>query len=314
MRSSLTRVSRINEGGNVFTGTDRIKREHIKPTLLQFFKEFSRIFPKAEPHFKFIKTLGSVGKKDYSGDIDLALDEKSLDSLEDWGISQEEINNLFITFKKRARSASDASLLKKAFIVAVAEKIETSNSDIQADTKGSSAGALFLNAPQFNEQGEFLGKHVQVDINIGNVDWLSFAYYSNTYQGNVKGLHRTQLMLAMFANKGYTFSHNYGVKSKESNEVVASTPEQALNILNKEYSIDLTQEELSDYFDLIETIREDLPEFEQKAIFDRYLKILDSTRADIPEDLQEYWKENQERLGLTGKFLPDDSKLVPYKK
>jgi hypothetical protein len=44
------------------------------------------------------------------------------------------------------------------------------------------------------------------------------------------------------------------------------------------------------------------------------LKILDSTRADIPLNLQKYWIENQDRLGLKGKFLPDNSNLTKYKK
>ena len=46
----------------------------------------------------------------------------------------------------------------------------------------------------------------------------------------------------------------------------------------------------------------------------RYLKILDSTRTDIPENLQQYWIDNQERLGLKGKFLPDVSNLIPHQK
>jgi len=50
-------------GGNVFDSTAPIKKEHIKPTLLEFFKQFKQIFPKAEPFFREMKTLGSVGKK-----------------------------------------------------------------------------------------------------------------------------------------------------------------------------------------------------------------------------------------------------------
>jgi hypothetical protein len=49
-------------------------------------------------------------------------------------------------------------------------------------------------------------------------------------------------------------------------------------------------------------------------VYDTYLRILDKTRADIPEDLQEYWIQNQDRLALTGKFLPDNSNLAQYKK
>lgn len=29
-------------------------------------------------------------------------------------------------------------------------------------------------------------KSVQIDINVGNLDWLNFSYYSNTYKDNVR--------------------------------------------------------------------------------------------------------------------------------
>ena len=35
---------------------------------------------------------------------------------------------------------------------------------------------------------------------------------------------------------------------------------------------------------------------------------------NIPDNLQKYWIDNQDRLGLKGKFLPNDSKLIPYQK
>jgi len=60
-------------------------------------------------------------------------------------------------------------------------------------------------------------------------------------------------------------------------------------------------------------LKKNLPQEELNKVFDTYLKILDSTRADIPEDLQDYWIQNQDRLGLKGKFLPDNSNLTKYK-
>jgi hypothetical protein len=203
--------------------------------------------------------------------------------------------------------------MKRAVIVAIAQKIEGSNSDILVDVKGSGAGALFLAFPQFDENNEEVGDNVQIDVNVGDIDWLEFAYYSSTYKGNVKGLHRTQLMLAMFANKGYTFSHNYGVKNKETQEIVANNPKQAIELLNREYNIDLDLSTLSDYFKLIEVLRNNLSREELEGILNRYIKILDFTRADIPEDLQDYWIEKQGELGLKGKFLPDTSNLFKYK-
>ena len=301
-------------GGNIFDSTKPIKKEHIKPTMKNFLIQFKNIFPKAEPYFGGMKTLGSVGKKDYSGDIDLALSAKSFDNIEDWGLDKEYVTKLFDGFKKRSRTSTDEQLMKRAVIVAIAQKIEESNSDILVDVKGSSSGALFLAFPQFDENNQEVGDNVQIDVNVGDVDWLEFAYYSSTYKGNVKGLHRTQLMLAMFANKGYTFSHNYGVKNKETQEIVASNPKQAIDLLNREYDLNLDLASLSDYFKLIEELRNNLSKEELESILDRYIKILDRTRADIPEDLQNYWIEKQEELGLKGKFLPDNSNLTKYKK
>jgi len=301
-------------GGNIFDSTKPIKKEHIKPTMKNFLIQFKNIFPKAEPYFGGMKTLGSVGKKDYSGDIDLALSGKSFDNIEEWGLDKEYVTKLFEGFKKRSRTATDEQLMKRAVIVAIAQKIEGSNSDILVDVKGSGAGALFLAFPQFDENNEEVGDNVQIDVNVGDVDWLEFAYYSSTYKGNVKGLHRTQLMLAMFANKGYTFSHNYGVKNKETQEIVANNPKQAIELLNREYNINLDLATLSDYFKLIEELRNNLSREELESILDRYIKILDRTRADIPEDLQNYWIEKQEELGLKGKFLPNNSNLIKYRK
>ena len=301
-------------GGNVFGTTASIKKENIKPTLLEFFRQFKKVFPKAEPFFREMKTLGSVGKKDVSGDIDLALSDKSFDNVEDWGLDRNHIMKLFEAFKKRARTSTDDQIMKRAVLVAIAEKIDNSDTSIAVDVKGAGSGALFLSFPQFDTQGNQLEENVQIDINVGDVDWLEFAYYSNTYAGNVKGLHRTQLLVSLFSNKGYTFSHNYGVKSRESQEIVASNPAQAIEVLNKEYGLNLDKETVGDYFKLMEALEGGLSPEELHKVYDIYLKILDSTRADIPEDLQSYWIENQDRLDLKGKFLPDNSNLIKYQK
>jgi hypothetical protein len=300
-------------GGNVFGTTASIKKEDIKPTLKEFLRQFKSIFPKAEPHFSQMKTIGSVGKKDVSGDIDLVLSASAFDDVDDWGLDRDHILDLFQAFKKRARTASDEQLMRRAVVVAVAEVIQNSNTDLVPDMKNAGSGQLFLMAPQYNEAGERNGTSVQIDINIGDVDWLEFSHYSAVYKGNVKGLHRTQLLVSMFSNGGYTFSHANGVKDKETGEVVATTPQQAIEVLNKRYGLSLTKDSVANYFDVMETLRANVSQDDLNGIFDTYLKILDKTRADIPEDLQQYWIDNQQRLGLTGKFLPDDSNLTQYK-
>lgn len=296
-------------GGNVFGTTSGIKKEYIQSTLNGFIDELCRIFPYQEEYLKGYKVLGSAGKKEVSGDIDLALSNDLMDNSDAWGLRPMQVLEYYEKFRKRARTATHEQLMKRAFIVSIADVIERDSELIGVDTKGSGNGSLFCTFPQLNENGDQVGMNVQIDINFGDLDWLEFAYYSDVYEGNVKGLHRTQLMLSLFTYKGYTFSHNYGVKNKKTQEIVASNPEQAIKLLSDEYNVEFTKDTLSNFFTLMTFIRNNLKE-DSNSIFDIYLKILDSTRCDIPDPLQSYWLDNRERLGLTGKFLPETSKLI----
>jgi hypothetical protein len=299
-------------GGNVFTLAGPIKKEHIPPTMKEFYRELGKVFPQAKKHFSGMKPLGSTGKKAVSGDIDLALDAKSVMKIEDWGLDREQVLADFRIFKKRARSATNKLLIKRAIIVNIARKIDAKSKKISTDVKGSASGTLFLAHEQIDETGKGLGKHVQIDVNVGDLDWLTFSYFSKSYEGNVKGLHRTQLLVSLFTGKGYTFSHNYGVKNKKTQEVEASNPEEAVALLNKLYGTKLTKSTIADYFKVMKSVLKDLSSSERMDVLDRYLRILDSTRADIPQDLQPYWIKHKKRIGLTGKFLPDTSALQNY--
>jgi hypothetical protein len=294
-------------GGNVFGTTSGIKKEHIQSTLNGFIDELCRIFPLRKEYLESYKVLGSAGKKDVSGDIDLALSNDLVKDSKSWGISQTRVLEYYDKFVKRARTATHEQLMKRAFIVSIADVIESESEMIGVDTKGSGSGSLFCTFPQLDENGDQVGMNVQIDINFGDLDWLEFAYYSDVYEGNVKGLHRTQLMLSLFTYKGYTFSHNYGVKNKDTQEIVASNSEQAIKLLSDEYNMRFDRDILSNFFKLYEVVKNDIKK--SNEIFDIYLKILDSTRCDVPYPLHQFWRDNQERLGLTGKFLPDDSKL-----
>ena len=308
----------IDEGGNVFGTTSSIKKEYIQPTLSKFTTELKRIFPKVD--FKF-NTLGSVGKKDESGDIDLGMgvdqfmDKNGNPLLSNWDIDKAEFDALYDKIRKRSRSSTEAQSKLRAILELAAISIEQKSQFIDTDVKAAGGGSIFCLFPQFDEKGnELKDKSVQIDINVGNLDWLNFSYYSNTYKDNVKGLHRTQLMLSMFQALDMMFKHSTGVTSKSTGKILATTPQEAIQILNDGFGIDLTQDILNDYFELMDYLKKNLPEDKLNKILDTYLKILDSTRADIPLDLQDYWVKNQDRLGLKGKFLPDNSNLTKYKK
>jgi hypothetical protein len=308
----------IVEGGNVFDITSSINKENIESTVEKFIDELSRIFPAKAASFKSFEKLGSAGKKDVSGDIDLSYDVKNIfpdgkPDFKGWGVDEGKYNEKVALFTKRSKTASVDKIQLRAMIELIGEKLDENSSDIEVDTKSSGSGSIFCSAPQYGPDGKPLGINVQTDINIGNPEWLRFSYYSNTYAGNVKGLHRTQLMLSLFANKGKSFSHATGVVDRETGEKEASNPQEALVLLNKLYGFDISQDTLNDYFKLEGYLKSNVSPEEYNAIMDRYLKILDSTRADIPDNLQQYWIDNQSRLVLKGKFLPDTSNLVKYK-
>jgi uncharacterized protein (UPF0335 family) len=308
----------IVEGGNVFDITSSINKENIDSTVEKFVDELSRIFPAKAASFRLFEKLGSAGKKDVSGDIDLSYDVKNIfpdgqPDFKGWGVDEDKYNEKVALFTKRSKTASVDKIQLRAMIELIGEKLDDNSSDIEVDTKSSGSGSIFCSAPQYGPDGKPLGINVQTDINIGNPEWLRFSYYSNTYAGNVKGLHRTQLMLSLFANKGKSFSHATGVIDRETGEKEASNPTEALMLLNRLYGFDISQDTLNDYFRLEEYLKKHVSSEEYNAIMDRYLKILDSTRADIPDNLQQYWIDNQERLGLKGKFLPDTSNLIKYK-
>ena len=309
----------IVEGGNVFDATSPIDKANIEPTLEKFVDEMSRIFPKKKDTFKAFERLGSVGKKNTSGDIDLSYDEhhlykKDVPDFKGWGVDEGRYNELFQLFTKRARTATPAQTSLRAMVELISNKLDESSSEIEVDTKSSGKGTIFCSIPQYNPQGQKLNKSVQVDINIGSPDWLRFSYHSAVYQDNVKGLHRTQLILCLFSLKGRIFNHAIGVINKETRENEAKNPTEAAALLNRLFGFEITPEILDDYHKLIGFLKSNLSEEDYNKLIDKFLRILDLTRADIPDGLQQYWIDNQDKLQLTGKYLPDNSKLLQYKK
>ena len=171
------------EGGNVFGTTAPIKKEDIEPTLEKFSNELGRIFPAKAKTFKSFQTLGSVGKKPISGDIDLGYDAKNLfpdgktPDFKGWGVDKAAFDERVAAIQKRARTATPEQIQLRAMVDLIGNKINDNSDIIRVDLKQSGAGSIFCETGQYGQAGEELGKTVQTDINIGNLDWLKFSYY-----------------------------------------------------------------------------------------------------------------------------------------
>jgi len=142
----------LNEGGKALS-TPRIKKADI-PATVDYISKISGI-PKKDLH-----PLGSVGKQDTSGDIDLALD----------------INKY------------DPQTIHKKMVEAIGDDYSVYNG-------GTKIGSYAL--PVRGKEG---GKRVQTDFMYGdNVEWLKFAYYSAGGDSKFKGVIRTILIMAVGA-------------------------------------------------------------------------------------------------------------------
>jgi len=310
----------INEGGNK-AGTGPIKLEHIEPTLKKFTAEFSKA---VGVPVKF-DTLGSVGHKAESGDLDLSLDityfvKKEGDKFKSiWKkLKQEQYETKIEALKARAKSATYNKLAVKAlcqFLFEAIDKTPMGEYLVEPDS-AKVQGTLFFKYPVVGTDNS-----VQIDVNVGHKEWLNFSYYSdkNIYSkdfqskfGPLKGLHRTQLLIAMFKAKDYVFRHSEGVANKEG-EVKAHTPQEAVDLLNELYKSDIKLADVSNY----ETLMNKISKFNTKdkeRIIKEYMTILHSAGYENiakPKDLQSYidkWKNDPALKDVVTQKYPKSKK------
>ena len=291
----------ITEGGNVFTGTeydtDDILLNNIKPTIDEFVSTLSSIFPKKKSTFTSLSDssnwLGSTGKKPKSGDVDLAYSSEyffkdgQIDT-EGWGVDQNEYTQLYEKNKKAARSASDEQIQVKSLIQLIVKKINGSGKDIYANDKAANGGTIHFSYPQYSDS-EKLDINAQLDLDTGDLDWLKFRYNSELPDDNqeIKGLHRGQLMLAMFAATGYTFKSGKGFVRKETGDILGDKPQDAIDVFNNEYKpkqpLDLKI--TSNYNKLMDYVKTNLDPEDKENTLKMFAEALRRAKAYVPDNI-----------------------------
>ena len=320
----------LTEGGNVFKGenVDSIPLAFIQPTLEQYYEELSRLFPQHASKFADFAPLGSVGKKAKSGDIDLAVDVEELfpqgkvtdEDLQSWNLNPIDWKATYEKMVKRARTAKPSEVELRAFLYEIARYIGENSQIIKTDLKKVRPGQMFSLFPQISDTGEQKDVGVQIDWMMGNRNWLKFSYFSpapTESQPLLKGLHRTQLLLAMFLAKDHSFKHVGGVFDRKTGEKVAHSPSEAMRLLGKLYGSNVSPETFNTFEGALGWLMTNTPEQDKNRAIDAYLTILDRTKGNketlpsgeenrcgyIPEELEDYWVQNWKRLGLKGNIL-----------
>ena len=312
----------INEGGNVFKGTSRatvkIPRDFIEPTIRAFAAEFKRIFPKVVLDFQDLNRvirLGSVGKKDYSGDIDLGIDSSEVFDMKsgkpkfsDFNVDEKEFETLFLQLKSKARTATDGKLKFRALLTLISNEINKKSEMIVSSDKDVGSGAIFSSFPQFDASGKKQKEFVQIDLNVGPLQWLKFSYYSSgSFKGNIKGLHRTQLIASIFDALNYSFKHEQGIIDKSTQEAIITDVGGVIDFLNKK-GIKISADDINDFDKVMDAVE---ASSNKDAVLKAFLKSrLDTMRdADVPERLQDYWLKKRDEWDLKGVWLPENSSI-----
>ena len=292
----------ISEGGNVFKNTEfdtqNISLNNIAPTIKKLVEDLSRIFPNKKSSFSSLNDksnwLGSTGRKPQSGDVDIAYSSEYFfkngkADVEGWSISLEEYNALYEKYKKSSRTATDEQIQLRTLLDLISNKINQAGKGIVANNKATSGGTLHFSYPQYTLSGEQLDSRAQIDLDIGDMDWLKFRYNSELPEDNpqIKGLHRGQLMLAMFAATGYTFKSGKGFIRKETGEIIADKPQNALEVFNQEYKPKqpLTLDIINNYNKLMDYIKNNLKPEDKNKTLDMFKEALRRAGAYIPDNI-----------------------------
>ena len=268
----------IQEGGNVFKNTEYdtmpIPLSNISTTVDKFIDDLSRTFPNKRSSFQdSSKNFFIDGEADTQG----------------WGIDKDAYDALYEKKKKSSRTATNEQIVLKALIQLVVQKINSTGGDSHASDKASGAGAIHLSFPQYSQDGKKLDSRTQLDLDIGNIEWLIFRNNSELPKDNpnIKGLHRGQLMLAMFATTGYTFKSGMGFIRKSDREILADSPEGAVEVFNSEYmpNTPLTVGTLNNYNKLMDFVKNSLKPEDKEKTLNFFSEALRRANAYVPDNI-----------------------------
>jgi hypothetical protein len=278
----LTQYKRASEKvlveGGAMPGVGAIHTDEIRPTLAPLEKELGIDLMN--------NTLGSVGKREFSGDIDVALQ-----------IDTDKIPE----FVERLKKSSQILDIAKSSVIMTKVKI--------ADFDKS------------KEDGRPRTGYVQVDFMPGDPDWLKTYYHSpNEKDSQYKGVYRNIMIASIAGNiniedseekiddgrplqsKRFMWSPRDGLVrvlrrpvpkksgqgyTKKNNNKIIAGPWKTADDIAKNLGLD-NGDDLDSYETLVTVIKKNLSNEDQKAIFTAFADNYTIKGLGIPPELQQY--------------------------
>lgn len=199
----------LHEGGNVFKSksgspdTVRINKLDVEPTV----KWLERV-----TGLNLIDNmLGTTGKKESSGDLDLAVDDSK--------ISKDELVNRLSSWANK-------------------------NNQVPKDIIKKTGDSVHFKTPI---SGNSVNGYVQTDFMFGDPTWMIWSMRGGQDKSEYKGMYRHVLLASIAKYKNFKWSYKNGLVDRETNKIVSKNPADISVILlgNAAVSSDL------DYFETI---------------------------------------------------------------
>ena len=290
----LTQYKRASEKvlveGGAMPGVGAIHIDEINPTLIPLEKELGIDLRN--------NVLGSVGKREFSGDIDVALK-----------IDTDKIPE----FVERLKKSNQIHDIAKSSVIMT--KVKIANYD---ENREVTVGQ--------NRTIERTG-YVQIDFMPGDPDWLKTYYHSpHEKDSQYKGVYRNIMIASIAGNiniedseekiedgrplqsKRFMFSPRDGLVrvlrrpvpkksgvgyTKKNNNKIIGGPWKTADDIAKNLGLD-NGEDLYSYETLVKAIKKNLSPEDQRAIFVAFTDNNTISGMGIPPDIQEYSKDSGE--------------------
>jgi hypothetical protein len=214
-------MSDLFEGGNIFKDdagtilTKRINKADVVPTV-QWLETVTGL--ELTDHM-----LGTTGKKETSGDLDLAIDAN-------------EVN-------------------KNEFAEKLAEYIREQGGDPKEWIKKSGISVHFKTPIKGDPSNGF----VQADFMFGERDWMKWSMQGGKEGSELKGAHRHVILSSIANARGMKWSFQNGLMNRETNEVITKDPNE---IAKKLLGQTATPKDLADPEAIIDYVIK-LPNYEE---------------------------------------------------
>lgn len=214
-------TNKLLEGGNVFKDeagtilTKNISKADVIPTI-QWLEKITGL--ELTDHL-----LGTTGKKETSGDLDIAIDANEVD--------------------------------KNEFANKLAEYIKKQGGDPKQWIKKSGISVHFKTPIKGDEANGF----VQADFMFGEREWMKWSMTGGRENSQLKGAHRHMILSSIAKSKGMKWSFQNGLMNRETNEIITKDPNE---ISKKLLGLTATPKDLRDPESIIDYIIK-LPNYEE---------------------------------------------------